>query len=338
MKNVRIIGGSSNPQLVADVSRLLNRKPIGNVFEYFANTEFRPRIPESVRDKNIFVLQTGGYASQKDENGNYRTANDYLMETYILTRTLRRSDAKTVNLIAPFFPYSREDKKDNPRGAISARDVADLFELAGVDRVITFDLHSPQIQGFFNIPCDNLYTTYAIKDYLDRHIFAKTKDYKKKFVLVAPDEGALKRIKMFAGLFRLPFLVLSKERDYSKKNTVEKTVLIGDKKYLKGRTAIVIDDMMDTFGTIDKAGKLLEEEGAKALIVAATHGIFSGPALDRINNNDFIKMILVSDSIPQNAHRKESKKIRVFSIAPLIADIIKRLATGKSVSEMFARK
>ncbi len=130
MKNVRIIGGSSNPQLVTDVSKLLKRKPIGNVFEYFANTEFRPRIPESVRDKNVFILQTGGYASEKDDKGNYRTANDYLMETYILAKTLRRSDAKTVNLILPFFPYSREDKKDNPRGAISARDVADLFELA----------------------------------------------------------------------------------------------------------------------------------------------------------------------------------------------------------------
>ncbi len=338
MKNVRIIGGSSNPQLVADVSKLLNRKPIGNVFEYFANTEFRPRIPESVRGKNVFILQTGGYASEKDSNGNYRTANDYLMETYILARTLRRSDAKHVNLIVPFFPYSREDKKDNPRGAISARDVADIFELAGVDRVITFDLHSPQIQGFFNIPCDNLYTTYAIRDYLHKNIFVKNKNYKEKFVLVAPDEGALKRIKMFAGLFRLPFLVLSKERDYSKKNTVEKTVLIGDKKYLKGRTAIVIDDMMDTFGTIDKASKLLQKKGAKALIVAATHGIFSGPALDRINNNDFIKMVLVSDSIPQEAHKRLSKKIKVFSIAPIIADIVKRLATGKSISAMFSKR
>ncbi len=338
MKNVRIIGGSSNPQLVADVSKLLKRKPIGNVFEYFANTEFRPRIPESVRDKNVFILQTGGYASEKDDKGNYRTANDYLMETYILARTLRRSDARTINLILPFFPYSREDKKDNPRGAISARDVADLFELAGVDRVITFDLHSPQIQGFFNVPCDNLYTTYIIKDYLDKHVFKKVKNYKDKFVLVAPDEGALKRIKEFAGIFRLPFLVLSKERDYSKKNTVEKTVLIGDKKYLKDRTAIVIDDMIDTFGTIDRASHLLHEKGAKSIIVAATHGILSGPATDLINKNKFIKMILVSDSIPQHANKKLCKKLKVFSIAPTIANIVKRLSTGKSISEMFNRR
>ncbi len=317
MKNVRIIGGSSNPQLVTDVSKLLRRKPIGNVFEYFANTEFRPRIPESVRDKNVFILQTGGYADSE----NNRTANDYLMETYILAKTLRRSDAKTVNLIIPFFPYSREDKKDNARGAISARDVADLFEMSRVDRVITFDLHAPQIQGFFNVPCDNLYTTYLIKDHLDKTVFKKVKNYKDKFVLVAPDEGAVKRIKAFAGLFRLPFVILSKERDYSKKNTVEKTVLIGDKKYLEGRTAIIIDDMIDTFGTVNKATELIKEKGATGLIVAATHGILSGPAIDLINKNDFIQTVLVSDSIPQDGHKKLCKKLEVFTTAPMIADM-----------------
>ncbi len=336
MKNVRIIGGSSNPKLVADVSKLLKKKPIGNVFEYFANTEFRPRIPESVRNKDIFILQTGGYTNKDD--GDFRTANDYLMETYILAKTLRRSDAKTVNLIAPFFPYSREDKKDNARGAISAKDVADLFEMAKISRVITFDLHAPQIQGFFNVPCDNLYTTYEIKKYLDKNVFKNKGSYKDKFVLVAPDEGALKRIKEFAGLFKLPFLVLSKERDYSKKNTVNKTVLIGDRKYLKGRTAIIIDDMIDTFGTVNKATGVLKEKGAKDLIICATHGIFSNKALDLINNNDFIKMVLVSDSIPQGLHKKACKKLRVFSIAPIISDIVKRIVAGKSISQMFNRE
>jgi len=333
---VRIIGGSSNPKLVSDVSKLLKRKPIGNVFEYFANTEFRPRIPESVRNKDIFVLQSGGYTTKDDCER--RTANDYVMETYILAKTLRRSDAKTVNLIVPFFPYSREEKKDNPRGAISARDVADLFELAKVDRVITFDLHAPQIQGFFNVPCDNLYTTHIIKKYLDKHVFGKGLSYKEKFVLVAPDEGALKRIKEFAGLFKLPFLVLSKERDYSKKNTVSKTVLIGDKKYLEGRTAIIIDDMIDTFGTVNKATEVLKRKGAKDLIVCATHGILSGPAIELINKNDFIKMVLVSDSIPQTVHKKMCKKLKVFTIAPVIADIVKRLTQGNSISQMFERK
>ncbi len=185
-----------------------------------------------------------------------------------------------------------------------------------------------------------------MKDYIDKKIFKKvngktregTLRYKEKFVLVAPDEGAVKRIKAFAGLMRLPFVVLSKERDYSKKNTVEKTVLIGDKKYLKNRTAIIIDDMIDTFGTINKATKVIKAKGAKGLIVAATHGILSGPAIDLINKNDFIKTVLVSDSIPQEAHKKLCKKLEVFSIAPMIADIVKRLATGKSISAMFMQK
>ena len=334
MKNTRIIGGSSNPKLVKDVSKILRRKPIGNVFEYFANSEFRPRLPESVRDKNIFILQTGGYA----QKGSPITANDYLMEIYILAKTLKRSDAKTINLIVPFFPYSREDKKDSPRGAISARDIADMFEFAGINRVITFDLHSPQIQGFFQIPCDNLFTTYTIVDYIRKHIFKKYKNYKDKFVLVAPDEGALKRTKEFARLFKLPFMVLSKERDYSKTNIVSKTVLIGNKKYIKGRTAIIIDDMIDTFGTVNKATKLLEEKGATDLIVCATHGIFSANALEKINKNDFIKMVLVSDSIPQTQHQKECKKLKVFSIAPVIANIVKRLVKGQSISELFKRR
>jgi len=260
------------------------------------------------------------------------------MEIYILAKTLKRSDAKTINLIVPFFPYSREDKKDSPRGAISARDIADMFEFAGINRIITFDLHSPQIQGFFQIPCDNLFTTYTIVDYIRKHIFKKYKNYKDKFVLVAPDEGALKRTKEFARLFKLPFMVLSKERDYSKTNIVSKTVLIGNKKYIKGRTAIIIDDMIDTFGTVNKATKLLEEKGATDLIVCATHGIFSANALEKINKNDFIKMVLVSDSIPQTQHQKECKKLKVFSIAPVIANIVKRLVKGQSISELFKRR
>ena len=334
MKNTLIIGGSSNPLLLKEVAKILKCKYLNNVFEYFANTEFRPRIPESVRNKNVFILQTGGYADKQD----CRTANDYLMEMYILAKTLQRSDAGSVSLITPFFPYSREDKKDNPRGAISAKDVADLLELAQIKRVITFDLHSPQIQGFFNIPCDNLYTTYLLKEYLDEKVFKKDKNYKKKFVLVAPDEGALKRIKKFAGLFKLPFMVLSKERDYSKKNMVERTVLIGDKKYLQNRTAIIIDDMIDTFGTINKATEVIKDKGGRDLIVCATHGILSGSAIELINGNKFIKSVIVSDSIPQDVHKSLCKKLKVFTIAPMIADIVKRLEKGNSISAMFEKR
>ncbi len=321
MKNVAVIGGSSNQELAKKVSKLLDKKHSGNVIEYFANSEFRPRIQESVRTKDIFILQTGGYFDKK----NLKSANDYLMEIYILAKTLKRSDAKTINLIVPFFPYSREDKKDSEIGSISARDVADLFEFSGINRVITFDLHSPQIQGFFQIPCDNLQTTHLIEKYLRQKFFENNKNYRDEYILVAPDEGAFKRTKELAQLLKLPFVTLSKQRDYSKKNVVEKMVLIGDKEQLKNKNVIVMDDIIDTFGTINKSSKILAQNGASGLIVVATHGIFSSSAIELINKNDFVKFVLVSDSIPQQNHLKISSKIEVFSLASVISYTIKRI-------------
>lgn len=295
----------------------------------------RPVIEESVRGKDIFILQTGGFSQVPSGigDGDFRSINDYLIETYLLMRTLRRSDARHITLIMPFFPYARQDKKDNPRGAISARDIADLLELGGIQRIVTFDLHSPQIQGFFNVPCDNLYAAPLIKKYFDAHLFKA--GYQKKYALIAPDEGALKRMREYAGMFGLPLFVLSKERDYRKKNEVERTTLIGDTTELRGRTAIIIDDMIDTMGTINTASRLIQDAGAVSLIVAATHGIFSGPALTRLNENAFIKTVLVSDSIPQAKNQATCAKIVTYSLAPTIANIISRLATGASISAIF---
>jgi ribose-phosphate pyrophosphokinase len=251
-------------------------------------------------------------------------------------RTLKRSDARHITLIMPFFSYARQDKKDNSRGAISARDIADLLELGGIHRMVTFDLHSPQIQGFFNVPCDNLYTAHLIKQYFDTHILKN--NYQKKYALIAPDEGALKRMREYAGMFGLPLFVLSKERDYRKKNEVDRTTLIGNPDDLVGRTAIIIDDMIDTFGTINTATKLIQEAGANKLIVGVTHGMFTGAALERINGNPFIETVLVSDSIPQAQHQAQCSKIKTYSLAPMIADVIQRLANGRSLSEMFKTK
>lgn len=332
-----IIAGSSHPVLAEAVAKKLRLPLLKSEMQYFSNSELRPVIGESVRGKDVFIIQTGGFSARPSGlgAGDWRSVNDYLVETYLLMRTLRRSDARHITLILPFFPYARQDKKDNPRGAISARDVADLLQLGGVHRVVSFDLHAPQIQGFFDVPCDNLYTAHLIKEYLDAHVF--TRGFKDKFALVAPDEGALKRMREYAGMFGLPLLVLSKERDYRKKNEVERAVLIGDAAALKGRTAIIIDDMIDTFGTISTASGILKQAGAKSLIVAATHGILSGPALERIQKDAFVGMVLVSDSIPQDKHQAASGKIAVFSLAPMIAEVVKRLSEGASLSAMFAR-
>jgi ribose-phosphate pyrophosphokinase len=325
-----IIAGSSTVSLAEAVAKKLGTHLHRGEMQYFANGEIRPILHESVRHKDVYVIQSGNDGEPKG-----RTANDLVMETVLLIKTLRRSDAGRINLVLPFFPYSRQDKKDNSRGAISARDVADLFEQAGAHRVITFDLHAAQIQGFFNIPCDNLYTAHLIKAYFDKHHFKK--GYQDKFALVAPDEGALKRMREYAGMFGLPLLVLSKERDYRKKNEVERIALIGSSESLKGRTAIVIDDMIDTFGTINSAVKILEEHGAKGVMVAATHGILSHPALERINNNPFVHEVIVSDSIPQGPHMNECPKLKVFSLMDMVAQAITNLEEGRSLSSLFVR-
>ncbi len=325
---IRIIAGSLAQELAHDVARKTGTKLLPSEMQYFSNSEMRPVIQESVRHKDVFIIQSPG-------DGSVRSVNDIVVETLLLLRTLKRSDAGNVNLIFTFFPYARQDKKDNPRGAISARDIADMLEVSGLHRIVTFDLHAPQIQGFFTVPCDNLYTAHLMKDYFDAHVFKK--GYQDQFALIAPDEGALKRMREYAGMFKLPLFVLSKERDYRKQNEVERVTLIGDKKELKGKIAIVIDDMIDTFGTIDTASTLIQKAGASGLIVAATHGILSGPALARIEKNDFVRMVLVSDSIDQSVHMKTCKKIKTFSIAPMVAETIRRLSRGESLSEMFAK-
>lgn len=325
-----IIAGSSHIELARQVSKLSKIPMIETEMEYFANGEIRPIIRESVRDKDVYLIQAG-YGGAESAH----SVNDFIIETVLLIKTLKRSDAGRINLVLPFFPYSRQDKKDNKRGAISARDIADMFESAGVHRVITIDLHASQIQGFFNIPCDNLYTAHLIKDYFDKHLFKK--NYKEKFALVAPDEGALKRMREYAGMFGLPLFVLSKERDYRKKNEVEKTVLIGEGGSLAGRTAIVIDDMIDTFGTIAKASELLQAHGAGRVIVAATHGLLSGPAIERINNSPAIDLVLVSDTISQHVHASRSKKIHVYPVASMLAEAVQHLEGGKSLPSLYVR-
>ena len=260
------------------------------------------------------------------------------METYLLIRTCKRSDASNITLLCPSFPYARQDKKDNARTCISAKDIADLFTTAGIDRIVSFDLHSHQIQGFFNIPCDNFYCINMIHDYLVKnHNINKEfdKNLDSEYVIVAPDEGALRRVQVYANKFKMPFMVVSKERDYSQINKVDRAVLIGEKKYLEGRTAIIIDDMADTCGTVLKVGDLLISKGAKDIIVIVTHGILSGPAIDRINNCNSIKELVVSDSLPQDSKLEKCSKLKVFSVVPTLSKIINKLNSGGSLSELF---
>ena len=210
-----------------------------------------------------------------------------------------------------------------------------MLETLGINRIISVDLHCAQIQGFFKIR-DNLYCIKYLSEHLKTNYF-NFDDYKNKYVIISPDEGAFKRAQDYALIFNLPHMILSKE-EITTVNKVNKVVLIGDKKYLEGRTAIIVDDMCDTAGTVIKSTELLIEKGAKDVIVAVTHGILSNPAIDRINNCEYIKSFICSDSIPQSENMKRCKKLDVFTISDLLADVVKRLIDGKSVSEVFIYK
>ena len=331
MNNCYILSTTSHYDLAKNLSHQSKIPMLETKIDYFANTELRASISGSVRGKNLFIITS-------PHNNSDKSINDYIMETYLLIRTCKRSDSGTITLICPCYPYARQDKKDNSRTCISAKDIADLFTNAGIDRIVSFDLHSAQIQGFFNIPCDNFYCINMIHKYLvDEHNINQEfdKELDTKFVIVAPDEGALKRVQVYANKFKMPFMVVSKERDYSEVNKVDKAVLIGDKKYLEGRTAIIIDDMLDTGGTVIKVGELLMSKGAKDVMVIVTHGILSGPAIDRINNTEYLKEVVVSDSLPQDEKQKKCIKLKTFSIVPMLSEVINRLNKGGSLSEIF---
>tara|TARA_B100000886_G_scaffold338861_1_gene302717 strand:+ start:462 stop:1454 length:993 start_codon:yes stop_codon:yes gene_type:complete len=327
-----IISTSSHKFFSQKLSRESKIPMINSQVDYFANGELKTSIMSSIRGKNIFIVSSPN--SREDAS-----INDDIMETYFLIRTCKISDVANITLICPCYPYARQDKKDDSRVCISAKDIADLFTLGGINRIICFDLHSHQIQGFFNIPCDNFYCINIIHKYLIENLKIETKDTNElnnEYVIVAPDEGALRRVNKYASKFNMPFMVVSKDRDYSKVNHVEKAFLIGDKtKYLQDRTAIIIDDMADTCGTVLKVSELLMEKGAKSIIIIVTHGILSGPAINRINKSDFIEKVIVSDSLPQESNLEKCPKLMVFSIIPLLSQAMNRLITNESLSELF---
>lgn len=328
-----IINGKSHPELALLISKKSNIPLINYESKDFANTEVQININESIRGKDIYIVQTGSSNIIKF----HKSVNDHIIELCLLIDTCKRADAKSITLIVPCYPYARQDKKDGPRGCISASVIAKMLETMGINRIISVDLHCAQIQGFFRKPCDNLYCIKYLSEHLKTNYF-NFDDYKNKFVIISPDEGAFKRAQDYALIFNLPHMILSKERDYSTVNKVNKVVLIGHKKYLEGRTAIIVDDMCDTAGTVIKSTELLIEKGAKDVIVAVTHGILSNPAIDRINNCKHIKSFICSDSIPQGENMKRCKKLDVFTISDLLADVVKRLRDGKSVSEVFSYK
>ena len=296
----------------------------------FANTEINIKLEESVRDKNIYIISSGCASS-------LNSINDYLMELILLVSACQKSSAKNITVIVPCFPYSRSDKKDH-RGTIASKVVIDMLTIAGSNRIICMDLHAGQIQGMSNIPFDNLYGIGDICKYLNRYIFQKYN--KDDCILVSPDAGGIKRTKAYALILKMDYMILEKQRNYKLNNVVDKVILIGEKSQINNKICIMIDDMIDTAGTMIKGATELMNYNAKQVIFVATHGILSNPALQSLNSLKFISDVIVTNTISQENNKKICDKIHVVDVGFTFASVITILEfeSGESISEMFEEK
>jgi len=330
--DIQLISGSSHIKLAKNISKILNKPLIDCTIKDFSNTEIKVDINENIRNKDIFIVESGTYGYE-----NNKSINDYFMETLIIIDACRRSNPKSITLLLPCYPYARQDKKEDSREPITAKLIANLLTTAGINRLLVIDLHSPQIQGFFDIPVDNLYSINLVINHLQNTIF-KNKTYdeiREEFLVISPDAGATKRTLKFAKILKLNTLIMHKQRNYSKVNYVEKTIIIGDINSLQNKTAIILDDMCDTGGTLIKACDTLVEYGANKVIAIVTHGILSGPALERINQSKHLEKIIVSNTIPQDYNKAHCSKLEVFPVDELLADAINKLTSSGSLSDLF---
>ncbi|MBC8017906.1 MAG: ribose-phosphate pyrophosphokinase [Verrucomicrobia bacterium] len=309
---IRVFTGNSNPALAQKICDCLH-VPIGAArVRNFSDGEIMIEIAENVRGRDVYIIQS-----------TCAPTNNNLMELLIMTDALKRASAATITAVIPYYGYARQDRKAAPRTPITAKLVADLITTAGVDRVVTVDLHAGQIQGFFNIPVDNLYAAPVMLDYL------KNRFKGEKVVMVSPDAGGTERARAFAKRLECTLAVIDKRRTGT--NVAEVMHLIGD---VRDKIAIILDDMIDTAGTLTQAAKALKENGASAVYACATHGVLSGPAIERINNSD-IEEVVLTDTIPLGDKMQQTTKIRVLSVADLLAEAIRRIHEDESVSSLF---
>ena len=307
-----IISGNSNPILANQISLELKENIIDVTVTRFSDQEVFVEINENVRGKNIFVIQSTSMP-----------ANDHLMELLITIDALKRASAQTITAVMPYFGYARQDRKVGPRTPISAKLVADILTTAGIDRLLTIDLHAGQIQGFFDIPVDNLYAAPVI-----------TKDIKKNYknkdlVVVSPDVGGVVRARGIAKRIDGDLAIVDKRRD--KANVSEVMNIIGD---IDGRDCIIVDDIVDTAGTLCNAAEALINSGAKSVSAYITHGVLSGLAVERIKNSKLNELV-ITDSIAPSKLILEASNIRILNLAPLIAEAIRRISSDSSVSSLF---
>ena len=317
-KRMMIFSGSAYPELAREVADHLGMRLGELERSQFANGELYARPGESVRGADVFVIQ-----SHVSEPGGL-SLNDHLMEQLLLIDAMKRASAKRIVAVAPYYGYSRSDKKTLPREHIGARLVADMFEAAGANRVMSVDPHTGQIQGFFHHPMDHLTALPLLQTWIEDNIPAEER------VMVSPDAGRVRLTEKFAASLHCSMAILHKRRDPSKHNESISLEVIGD---VTGRTAILTDDMIDTAGTICGAAKLLMERGAERVVACATHPIFSGPAKQRLEES-VIDTVVVTNTLPIPPARRPNNLV-VLSIAPIVASALKAVFEDESVSELF---
>ena len=309
---MKILSGTSNNKLSKDISKKLKLKLVNTNIKRFADGEIYIEINENIRGNSVFVIQSTS-----------TPVNDNLMEILLCLDALKRSSAKNITAVIPYFGYARQDRKVAPRTSISAKVVSNLISMAGADRVVTVDLHAGQIQGFFDIPVDNLFTTPLFAR------FIKKSFKNKKLICVSPDVGGVQRTRGLATKLKTDLAIIDKRRPKPGKSQVMN--LIGD---VRGKTCLIVDDIIDSGGTIVNAAEVLKKRGATEIYVFITHGVLSGDATRKIKNSK-IKKLFITDTIDNSKKIKNNNKIEVLSISSLMAEAIKRISNSTSVSDLF---
>ncbi len=310
---LKIFSGNANLELAKEICDYL-QIPIGNIeVSAFADGETFVRIKENVRGKDVFVIQP-----------TCPPANQNVMELLTMIDAFRRSSAKRITAVIPYYGYARQDRKVQSRVPITSKLIANLIVEAGADRILTIDLHAGQIQGFFDIPVDHLLATPVIVEYF------KKKNIK-NMVLVSPDTGGVERTRELASKLDVSLAIIDKRREWEKKNLVEVMNVVGE---VEGKNLLILDDLIDTAGTLGEATKALKQKGALDIYACATHAVLSGPAIDRIDNSP-LKEVVVTNTIPLREKVSKTDKITILSVAKLLGEAIKRTHTESSVSSLF---
>jgi ribose-phosphate pyrophosphokinase len=311
LERIRVFSGNANKELAEKICDKLG-VPLGKAnVSTFSDGETRVEIDENVRGMDVFIIQS-----------TCPPVNVTLMELLIMIDAMKRASADRITAVVPYYGYARQDRKVAPRAPITAKLVADLITTAGANRVLSMDLHAGQIQGFFNIPVDNLFATSVLLDYMK-------KNYPNDTVVVSPDTGGVERARSFGKRLGASLAIIDKRREGP--NEAEVMNIIGD---VKGKSVIILDDMIDTAGTVTQAACAMKQAGAVEVSVCCTHPVLSGPALDRIEKSD-IKEIIVTDTIPLTDRAKKCKRIKVLSVTGLLGEAVRRIYYNDSVHSLF---